>query len=69
MKRFFKIIFALCLLNFFSGYAQVFEEQKKEFTVKVQVINDNTQQPIKDATVTVNGRIFNFSNILIIILF
>ncbi|MDO6745272.1 histidine kinase [Tenacibaculum soleae] len=63
MNRFFKIIFALCLLNFFSGYAQVFEEQKKEFTVKVQVINDNTQQPIKDATVTVNGRIFNFSNI------
>ena len=63
MNRFIKILFIAVLLSFTSVFSQEYEDELKEFSVKVKVIDDNTNQPIKDATVAVNGRIFNFSKI------
>jgi tetratricopeptide (TPR) repeat protein len=62
MNRLFKISFIILLLSFTSVFSQGFENKLKEFSVKVQVIDENTNQPIKDATVQVNSRFFNFSN-------
>ncbi len=56
MSKVFQIVFIVLLLSFSSVFSQ-------DFSVKVQVIDDNTNQPIKNAVVEVNGRVFNFSNI------
>jgi len=63
MNRFLKIVLAVLLLVFSSVFSQDFKERGKEFSVIVQVIDNNTSQPIKDAVVEVNGRVFNFSNL------
>ncbi|WBX75965.1 histidine kinase [Tenacibaculum ovolyticum] len=63
MNKFLKIVLAVFLLAFSSVFSQNFKEMGKEFSVKVEVIDDNTSQPIKDALVEVNGRVFKFSNI------
>ena len=63
MNRFFKIVFTLLLLNFSFSYSQVFGEKGKEFSVKVKVVDEATNQSIKDAVVEVNGNVFNFSHI------
>ena len=63
MNKFLKIVFTLFLLNFSSVFSQDFKEKTQEFSVKVQVVDKNTNQSIKDAIVEVNGRVFNFSNL------
>ncbi len=62
MNRFFKIIFIGFLLTLSSVFSQEIKEREREFTVKIQVVDENTRQQIKDARVTVNGRVFKFSN-------
>ena len=63
MNRKFYIVLIICLLKFFSASSQNIEERQKEFLVKVQVVDADTNKQIKDAKVQVNGRSFNFSNI------
>ena len=63
MHRFFKIIFIGLLLSLSSVFSQELKEEEKKFTVKVQVVDKDTRQQIKDARVLVDGRVFKFSNI------
>lgn len=62
-KLFYILLFPILLLKFSSLYSQIEKEVSKEFPVKVQVVNSETHQPIKDAKVEVNGRTFQFSEI------
>ena len=63
MNKILKILFALLLLNISVILSQESKSAAKEFSVKVKVVDDNTNSPIKDADVQVNGRSFKFSNI------
>ncbi|CAM1346259.1 tetratricopeptide repeat-containing sensor histidine kinase [Tenacibaculum crassostreae] len=61
MKKFFYIKIAVLLLCFCSVYGQQQESLLKEFSVKVKVVNDKTNEPIKDARVDVNGISYRYS--------
>ena len=55
MKSFFRLFFWITLLTFNFSFAQ------ENFKVTVKIINKNTNLPIKNADVQVNGRSFYFS--------
>ncbi|WP_028890526.1 tetratricopeptide repeat protein [Tenacibaculum sp. 47A_GOM-205m] len=63
MNKIYYIVFVVFLLSFSTAFSQIESKTSKEFSVKVQVVNNETQQPIKDARVEVNGRVFYYSNI------
>lgn len=48
---------------FIRCFSQTKENTAKEFLVKVQVVSKETREPIKDASVEVNGRTYRFSEI------
>ncbi|MGQ3677058.1 tetratricopeptide repeat-containing sensor histidine kinase [Tenacibaculum discolor] len=58
-----KKIYILFLFLSLGVFSQVGKELSKEFSVKVQVVSKETNRPIKDARVEVNGRTFRFSEI------
>ncbi|RLK06895.1 tetratricopeptide repeat-containing sensor histidine kinase [Tenacibaculum discolor] len=62
-KLFYILLLPILLLRFSEVYSQVGKELSKEFSVKVQVVSKETNRPIKDARVEVNGRTFRFSEI------
>ncbi len=62
-KLFYILLLPILLLRFSEVYSQVGKELSKEFSVKVQVVGKETNRPIKDARVEVNGRTFRFSEI------
>lgn len=59
MKRIFKIYLLLSLFAFTASFAQ--ETAKVTFNVKVRVLDKETNLPIKNANVQVNGKSFNYS--------
>ena len=61
MKKFFYIKIAVLLLCVCSVYGQQQESVLKEFSVKVKVVNDKTNESIKDARVDVNGISYRYS--------
>lgn len=61
MKKFFYIKIAVLLLCVCSVYGQQQESLLKEFSVKVKVVNDKTNESIKDARVDVNGISYRYS--------
>ncbi|WP_428740725.1 histidine kinase [Tenacibaculum sp.] len=63
MNKLYYIICVLFLLSFSTAFSQTEKNVAKEFSVKVQVVNSETHQPIKNARVEVNGRVFYYSNI------
>ncbi|QXP72646.1 histidine kinase [Tenacibaculum sp. AHE15PA] len=62
MNRFFKIVFIGFLFTLSSVFSQEIKESEQEFIVEVQVVDKNMRAQIKDARVTINGRVFKFSN-------
>ncbi len=62
MNRIFYIVFTAFLLKFSVASSQDLEGSQKEFSVKVKVVDEESQS-IENARVEVNGRTFNFSNI------
>ncbi len=62
MNKFCYIIFTVFLFSFTGVFSQNFEEQQKEFLVKVKVV-DEDNEPIKNARVQVDGKPFNYSYI------
>ncbi|MGB1042183.1 MAG: tetratricopeptide repeat-containing sensor histidine kinase [Tenacibaculum sp.] len=63
MSKHFKILILVFLLSFSSVFSQDVRIKSGEFSVKVQVIDEATNQLIKDATVQVGGFTYYFSNI------
>ena len=61
MKKFFYIKIVVLLLLVSNIYAQQHEFSTKEFSVKVKVVDDKTNEPIKDARVDVNGVSYRYS--------
>lgn len=61
MKKFFYIKTVVLLLCVSSVYGQQQESLLKEFSVKVKVVNDKTNESIKDARVDVNGISYRYS--------
>jgi two-component system LytT family sensor kinase len=64
MKYFTYIFYVFLLLCNLSGFSQQepMNAVSKQFQVKVKVIDDKTNQPIKNARVQVNGFVTNLSN-------
>lgn len=58
-----KKIYIVFLFLSFAAFSQIEENTAKDFLVKVQVVSKETRQPIKDASVEVNGRTYRFSEI------
>lgn len=58
-----KKIYIVFLFLSFAVFSQTEENTTKEFLVKVQVVSKETRRAIKDASVEVNGRTFQFSEI------
>ncbi|TDQ30225.1 histidine kinase [Tenacibaculum caenipelagi] len=63
MNKVYYIICVIFLLSFSTVFSQIEKNVASEFSVKVQVVNSETHQPIKDARVEVNGRVFYYSDI------
>jgi len=57
MKKFFKLFFFISISSTISSFSQT------TFKVKVEVIDRETNSPIKNAEVEVNGTIFDYSSI------
>lgn len=63
MKRFLYILVVLLLGSQSSIWAQEESSSERVFSVKVKVIDENTNLPIKNANVSVNGKLFLFSSL------
>ncbi|CAL2103492.1 Sensor histidine kinase [Tenacibaculum sp. 190130A14a] len=63
MKRFLYILVVLLLGSQSSIWAQEESSSERVFSIKVKVIDENTNLPIKNANVSVNGKLFLFSSL------
>ncbi len=63
MNKIFYFIGVFFLLSSSVAFSQTTNELPEVFSVKVRVLDENTQNPIKDANVKINGQEFYFSNI------